>query len=94
MQLTFGDAEGLGKRKQTRRENFLAGMDQVVPLQQLLRLSERTIRCQDALVDSRMHGRMLRIRLLRHWHVCGWCPAGAAGQGDAAWWWHEPPEAA
>ncbi|AKK62556.1 transposase [Xanthomonas oryzae pv. oryzicola] len=24
MQLTFGDAEGLGKRKQTRREIFLA----------------------------------------------------------------------
>ncbi|MCW2000356.1 hypothetical protein GGR76_003323 [Xanthomonas translucens] len=23
MQLTFGDAEGLGKRKQTRREIFL-----------------------------------------------------------------------
>ncbi|OLG87310.1 transposase, partial [Xanthomonas oryzae pv. oryzae] len=26
MQLTFGDAEGLGKRKQTRREIFLAEM--------------------------------------------------------------------
>jgi IS5 family transposase len=24
MQLTFGDAEGLGKRKQTRRKIFLA----------------------------------------------------------------------
>ncbi|KGE52328.1 transposase [Xanthomonas axonopodis pv. vasculorum] len=28
MQLTFGDAEGLGKRKQTRREIFLAEMEQ------------------------------------------------------------------
>ncbi|MEA9866601.1 IS5 family transposase, partial [Xanthomonas campestris pv. raphani] len=34
MQLTFGDAEG--KRKQTRREIFLAEMEQVVPWQQLL----------------------------------------------------------
>ncbi|WP_425522826.1 hypothetical protein [Xanthomonas citri] len=33
MQLTFGDAEGLGKRKQTRREIFLAEMEQVVPWQ-------------------------------------------------------------
>ena len=31
MQLTFGDAEGLGQRKRTRREIFLAEMDQVVP---------------------------------------------------------------
>ncbi len=38
MQLTFGDAEGLGKRKQTRREIFLAEMEQVVPWQQLLGL--------------------------------------------------------
>ncbi len=31
MQLTFGDAEGLGRRKQTHREIFLAEMEQVVP---------------------------------------------------------------
>jgi hypothetical protein len=30
MQLTFGDAEDLGQRKQTRRELFLAEMEQVV----------------------------------------------------------------
>lgn len=30
MQSTFGDAEDLGQRKQTRRELFLAEMDQVV----------------------------------------------------------------
>ncbi|MGE8399893.1 MAG: hypothetical protein ACN6NZ_08135, partial [Burkholderiales bacterium] len=35
-QLTFGDAEGLGKRKQTRREMFLAEMEQVVPWKALL----------------------------------------------------------
>ena len=31
MQLTFGDAEGLGPRKRTRKEIFLAEMEQVVP---------------------------------------------------------------
>ena len=31
MQLTFGDAEGMGKRKRTRKEIFLAEMEQVVP---------------------------------------------------------------
>ena len=30
-QLTFSDAEYAGKRKQTRREVFLSGMDQGVP---------------------------------------------------------------
>ncbi|OLI80262.1 hypothetical protein IXO189_00500, partial [Xanthomonas oryzae pv. oryzae] len=35
MQLTFGDAEGPVNRKQTRREIFLAEMEQVVPWQQL-----------------------------------------------------------
>ena len=38
MQLTFGDAEDLGQRKQTRRERFLAEMEQVVPWQSLLAL--------------------------------------------------------
>ena len=31
MQLSFGDAEHTGKRKKTRREVFLAEMEQVVP---------------------------------------------------------------
>jgi len=30
-QMSFGDAEYRGKRKQTRREKFLAEMEQVVP---------------------------------------------------------------
>ncbi|SHE42034.1 transposase, partial [Thermomonas hydrothermalis] len=37
MQLSFGDAEGMG-RKRTRREVFLAEMEQVVPWQALLAL--------------------------------------------------------
>jgi IS5 family transposase len=40
MQLPFGDAEGLGKRKQTRREIFLGEMEQVVPWKSLLALIE------------------------------------------------------
>jgi IS5 family transposase len=40
MQLSFGDAEGLVGRKRTRREVFLAEMDQVVPWKALLALIE------------------------------------------------------
>ena len=40
MQLTFGDAEDLGQRKRTRREVFLAEMNQVVPWPALLKLIE------------------------------------------------------
>ena len=40
MQLTFGDAEHTGKRKRTRREIFLAEMEQVVPWHALLVLIE------------------------------------------------------
>ncbi|ATB57055.1 Xfu1 transposase [Xanthomonas citri pv. fuscans] len=40
MQLTFGDAEYDGKRKRTRREVFLAEMEQVVPWKELLGLIE------------------------------------------------------
>ncbi|ASK90141.1 MULTISPECIES: IS5 family transposase [Xanthomonas] len=70
MQLTFGDAEGLGKRKQTRREIFLAEMEQVVPWQQLLWLiaphypvSGRPGRQPYALAT------MLRIHLLQQWYA-------------------------
>ena len=40
MQLSFGDAEHTGKRKKTRREIFLAEMEQVVPWNALLKLIE------------------------------------------------------
>ena len=70
MQLTFGDAEGLGKRKQTRREIFLAEMVQVGPWQQLLGLvaphypvSGRPGRQPYALAT------MLRIHLLQQWYA-------------------------
>ena len=38
MQLSFGDAAHTGKRKKTRREIFLAEMEQVVPWNALLAL--------------------------------------------------------
>ena len=40
MQLTVGDAEGLGQRKKTRRELFLREMDRVAPWKRLLPLVE------------------------------------------------------
>jgi IS5 family transposase len=40
MQLSFGDAEYNGKRKQTRREIFLSEMDKAVPWKELLALIE------------------------------------------------------
>jgi IS5 family transposase len=66
-QMSFSDAEYAGKRKQTRREIFLAEMDQVVPWAALLALIEP--------VYSRAgKGRrpypiktMLRIHLLQNW---------------------------
>ncbi|MGS0541067.1 IS5 family transposase [Xanthomonas oryzae pv. oryzicola] len=70
MQLTFGDAGDLGKRKQTRREIFLAEMEQVVPWQQLRVLialhspvSGRPGRQPYALAT------MWRIHLLQQWYA-------------------------
>ncbi|KOR44626.1 transposase [Xanthomonas oryzae] len=70
MQLTFGDAEGLGKRKQSRREIFLAEMERIVPWKQLLALiaphypvSARPGRQPYALAT------MLRIHLLQQWYA-------------------------
>ena len=70
MQLTFGDAEGLGKRKQTRREIFLGEMEQVIPWKSLLALIEphyprsgRRGRPPYALAT------MLRIHLLQQWYA-------------------------
>jgi len=70
MQLTFGDAEALGQRKQTRRERFLAEMDQVVPWKSLLTLIEphypkagRPGRQPYPLAT------MLRIHFLQQWYA-------------------------
>lgn len=70
MQLTFGDAEDLGQRKRTRREIFLAEMEQVVPWQALLVLIEphypkagRPGRQPYPLAT------MLRIHFLQQWYA-------------------------
>ncbi|WP_144080828.1 transposase, partial [Xanthomonas oryzae] len=70
MQLTFGDAEYNGKRKRTRREVFLAEMDQVVPWKGLLALIEPHY------PKSGQPGRqpyrletMLRIHFLQQWYA-------------------------
>ena len=68
-QMSFGDAEYAGKRKQTRREVFLAEMDKVIPWASLLKLIE-------PLYPSGGRGRppypletMLRVHLLQNWYA-------------------------
>lgn len=70
MQLSFGDAEHIGQRKRTRREVFLAEMDQVVPWKALLALIEPYY------PRSGQPGRqpypmetMLRIHFLQQWYA-------------------------
>ena len=70
MQLSFGDAEGLGSRKRTRREVFLAEMGQVVLWKALLALIEphypklgRPGRQPYPLAT------MLRIHFLQQWYA-------------------------
>jgi transposase, IS5 family len=66
-QISFGDAEYAGKRKQTRREVFLAEMEQIVPWPSLLKLIE-------PFYPEAGRGRhpyplatMLRIHLMQNW---------------------------
>jgi IS5 family transposase len=66
-QLTFGDAEYASKGKTTRRERFLAEMDQVVPWKSLLGLIE-------PFYPEAGNGRqpypletMLRVHLMQNW---------------------------
>lgn len=66
-QMSFGDAEYAGKRKQTRREVFLGEMEQVVPWKSLLTLIE-------PFYPTAGRGRhpypletMLRVHLMQNW---------------------------
>lgn len=70
MQLTFGDVEGLGQRKHTRRELFLKEMDQVVPWKRLLALIEphHPVAGRPGRQPYPM-GTMLRIHLLQQWYA-------------------------
>lgn len=70
MQLSFGDAEYNGKHKRTRREIFLAEMDQVVPWQELLGLIAPHYPKQGQL--GRQPYRletMLRVHFLQQWYA-------------------------
>jgi IS5 family transposase len=70
-QMSFSDAEYAGKRKQTRREKFLAEMEQVVPWKALLAVIE-------PVYPKAGNGRrpyalktMLRIHLMQNWFGYG-----------------------
>ncbi len=70
MQLTFGDAEDLGQRKRTRRELFLAEMDQVVPWKALLALIEpRYPKLGRPGRQPYPLATMLRIHFLQQWYA-------------------------
>jgi IS5 family transposase len=66
-QMTFGDAEYHGKRKQTRREVFLAEMEQVVPWDCLLRLIEPCYPVAGRGRHPYPIATMLRVHLLQNW---------------------------
>lgn len=66
-QLTFGDAEYLGKRKRTRREVFLAEMEQVIPWEALLALIEPVYPKAGRGRRPYPLATMLRIHLMQNW---------------------------
>ena len=66
-QLTFGDAEYNGKRKQTRREVFLAEMEQVIPWKSLLGLIEPVYPKAGRGRHPYPIATMLRIHLMQNW---------------------------
>ncbi len=68
-QLTFSDAEYAGKRKQTRREVFLAEMDQVVPWAVLLALIEPHYPKAGRGRRPYPLATMLRIHFLQQWYA-------------------------
>lgn len=67
MQLSFGDAEYAGKRKKTRREVFLAEMDQVVPWKSLMGLIEPFYPVAGSGRPPYPLPTMLRIHLMQNW---------------------------
>jgi IS5 family transposase len=69
-QISFGDAEYAGKRKQTRREVFLAEMEQVVPWKSLLNLIEPLYPIAGRGRHPYPLATMLRIHLMQNWF--GW----------------------
>jgi IS5 family transposase len=66
-QLTFGDAEYANKRKKTRREVFLAEMEQVVPWKSLLNLIEPFYPVAGRGRHPYPLETMLRVHLMQNW---------------------------
>ncbi len=66
-QMSFGDAEYAGKRKQTRREVFLAEMEQVIPWKSLLNLIEPLYPIAGRGRQPYPLDTMLRIHLMQNW---------------------------
>src|SRR6202051_4685310 len=66
-QMSFGDAEYMGKRKQTRRELFLGEMDQVVPWDSLLALIEPFYPVAGRGRHPYPIATMLRVHLMQNW---------------------------
>jgi IS5 family transposase len=66
-QMSFGDAEYHGKRKQTRREVFLAEMEHVVPWDSLLRLIEPCYPVAGRGRHPYPIATMLRVHFLQNW---------------------------
>lgn len=68
-QMSFGDAEYAGKRKRTRREEFLAEMEQVIPWSSLLKLIEPFYPIAGRGRHPYPLETMLRIHLLQNWYA-------------------------
>jgi len=66
-QMSFGDSEYSGKRKKTRREIFLAEMEQVVPWDSLLALIEPFYPVAGRGRHPYPIATMLRVHLLQNW---------------------------
>ena len=66
-QMSFGDAEYAGKRKRTRREEFLAEMERVVPWDALLALIEPHYPKAGRGRHPYPIATMLRIHLMQNW---------------------------
>ena len=66
-QMSFGDAEYAGKRKRTRREVFLAEMEQVVPWSRLLALIEPHYPKAGNGRPPYPIATMLRVHLMQNW---------------------------
>ena len=66
-QMSFGDAEYAGKRKQTRREIFLGEMERVVPWKSLLDLIEPFYPIAGGGRHPYPLATMLRVHLMQNW---------------------------